>query len=255
MKGNLKLEFGRRFRDARDRLGFSRASLGLRLGISPKTIQSWEMGRTFIEDLSLIPALEAELDISISAIIAEAVGALGGTAPGSPRARKTEAKAGPILPTFQLHSARAGSSPSPEALAEAFVAVPIVKTTSAAKPVAGLAPRDIAGHVIIPSEWVPRGGVMVAFRVSDSGLAPMIPLGSTVIVDRRPYEPDKMAHRVLAFWLQNKGMRLRRLERHPESGKLLGMPSSETQRGMVVYRPAQGDTILGRVVGVLAPVE
>ncbi|MDR1535410.1 MAG: helix-turn-helix domain-containing protein, partial [Planctomycetota bacterium] len=48
MSKNIKFEFGRLLRQSRDAKGMSRVSLARRLGISPKTIQSWEMGRTFI---------------------------------------------------------------------------------------------------------------------------------------------------------------------------------------------------------------
>ncbi len=68
----IKTKFGKLFRAARDTKRLSRAALGMRLGISPKTIQSWENGRTWIEKLSLIPAIESELDVSISEIIRRA---------------------------------------------------------------------------------------------------------------------------------------------------------------------------------------
>jgi transcriptional regulator with XRE-family HTH domain len=255
MDNNMKIEFGKRLRVQREKKGFSRASLGLRLGISPKTIQSWENGRTFIENLSLIPALEAELDASISALITDAIAAMDGKAAASPRERKVQSRAGPIVPAFALRAERIGCLPAPAALADEFVAVPIVKSPAAAQAVAGLAPRDIVGHVIIPGDWVPRGGVMVAFRAGDNGLAPRIPLGATVIVDRRSYPPAKVLDRLMAFWVRNKGLRLRRLARHPRSRRLLGVSSLETRRGTIVFRPDKGDLLLGRIVGVLAPVE
>ncbi len=75
MPKDIKAEFGRLMRLSRDAKGMSRATLAMRLGISPKTIQSWEMGRTFIERLDLIPQLEAELECSLSTLIAKATGA------------------------------------------------------------------------------------------------------------------------------------------------------------------------------------
>lgn len=59
----IRKRFGEKFRLARDDASLSRAKLAKKLGISPKTIQSWEMGRTFIEDLSLIPKLNRALNL------------------------------------------------------------------------------------------------------------------------------------------------------------------------------------------------
>lgn len=59
----IRKRFGEKFRLARDEMNFSRAKLAKKLGISPKTIQSWEIGRTFIEDLSLIPKLNRTLQL------------------------------------------------------------------------------------------------------------------------------------------------------------------------------------------------
>ncbi len=263
MSSQIKLEFGRRFREARDAKKLSRAALGLRLGISPKTIQSWEMGRTFIEDLSLIPAIQAELDISVSDLIAESTTATGlnrvaeqPAAYGSRGARSQEmAKAGPVTPRLTIQVLAPEKAVDEKLLTAETVAVPVLRPTSSTKNVSQLTVGDIASYALIPTEWVPRGGVLVAFRMSDSSMAPMIPLGAVVIVDRRAVETEKVGNKVVAMFLQSKGLRIRRFVRDPLSGVMMGLPVIEGRRGKCSFRPDLGDQIIGRIVGILAQPE
>jgi transcriptional regulator with XRE-family HTH domain len=258
-RGAIKREFGKKFRAARDAKKLSRAALGLRLGISPKTIQSWEMGRTFIEDLSLIGPIERELGISVSGLIAEATnpqaGAVAAEAPAVYPRRRGRPKAGPVDLAFQLQAVSGPAFPEAERLADAFVAVPQVRPGAAMKDVADLAEADIVGHAVIPSDWVPRGGVLVAYRMAESTLAPIIPLGAQVVVDRRKVDPDKVMNRLVALEIRGKGLRIRRLMVDPATGRTVGMPTAESRRGKVPFRPDSGDRILGRVVGVIAQQE
>ncbi len=258
-RGAIKREFGKKFRAARDAKKLSRAALGLRLGISPKTIQSWEMGRTFIEDLSLIGPIERELAISVSALIAEATnpqaGAVAAEMPAAYPRRRGRPKAGPIDLSFQIQAMPGAAFPNEDSLAGDFAAVPQIRPGAAMKPVADLAEADVVGHAVIPADWVPRGGVLVAYRMAESTLAPIIPLGAQVIVDRRRVDPDKVMNRLVALEIQGKGLRIRRLMVDPATGKTVGMPTGESRRGKVPYRPESGDRILGRVVGVIAQQE
>lgn len=258
----IKAEFGRRLRMARDAKRMSRATLAIRLGISPKTIQSWEMGRTFIEKLDLIPALESELDINISAIIAQAVtpgapaptflphemGAADAAAPVY-AGRKPRPKVGPLNPEFTvLPTAADPATPTDEALEDQWVAVPVLSPQAVLKPVVSLVARDVQAHVLAPASWVPRGGVMIATRMGDSAMSPMIPLGATVIIDRRPQDLEKDLGRVLALAFKGKGLRIRRLMRDMY-GKYFGSASFEQARGRLPVRLDKGDELVGRVVG------
>ncbi len=260
MTKTIKEEFGKRLRYARDAKRLSRAALGVRLGVSPKTIQSWEMGRTFIEDLSLIPAIESELGVAVSALIAKSVDPsttpLLAAEPGEQYGRKrTPPRAGPIPLQFELHAVKTAAQLDEEKLAKQFVAIPMVKPNTLIKPVAELGPRDVQRYVVIPGEWVPRGGVLVATRMGDSAMAPMIPLGATVVIDRRPCPVEKGMNRVVALNLASKGVRIRRLITDPMSQKIVGVPTIEGRRGKIDYREDLGDTILGRLVGIQAQPE
>lgn len=256
MSATIKGEFGKRFRAARDAKKLSRAALGLRLGISPKTIQSWEMGRTFIENLSLIPSIESELNISVSDLICKATtgDSVAAEAPAAYGGKRKSGRLnpGPVAVSFEICSEETARKLSESRLAELYVAVPRIKPTSALKPVSEISGKDIVDHVLIPGEWVPRGGVLVAYRMGDSGMLPMIPLDATVIVDRRPLDTVKGIGKVLAFNVTGKGLRIRRLQKEHGSGKFFGTTTLEGARGKFPFRPESGDEIVGRVVGIMA---
>jgi len=69
----IKTSFGAKFEIARKNAGFSRAKLGTQIGVSGKTVQSWENGRTWPENMSLIPVIEKILGIFIPKILGETV--------------------------------------------------------------------------------------------------------------------------------------------------------------------------------------
>lgn len=250
MKGSLKEEFGARFRAARDARKLSRAALGVRLGVSPKTIQSWEMGRTFIEDLSLVPAIEAELGITFAGLLGQvpAADSERRPTPAAPRSLR-HAVAGPLQPQVLVedHGTVDGGG-----VKEGYVAAPVVRPGSAYKEVADLVGKDILRYGLFPNEWCPRGRVVVAFRMGDSALAPAIPQGSTVLVDRRLSDPERLHDRYVALWLADRGLRIRRLVVREAGEVLEGVPALPNARGRVRVVPADGDGILGPVLGVCA---
>ena len=52
--------------------GLSKVELAKLIGVSPKTIASWESGRTFIHDLELIPRLLDTIDFDVIQALKEA---------------------------------------------------------------------------------------------------------------------------------------------------------------------------------------
>lgn len=263
MPKDIKAEFGRLMRLSRDAKGMSRATLAMRLGISPKTIQSWEMGRTFIERLDLIPQLEAELECSLSTLIAKATGATvstGQAAPaeldetqmGAASQQKLLTRPGPLSPKFTLAPSDQATGEDAEKLEVEWVSVPMLKPGAVLSPVFEIQPRDIIRHVIIPREWVPRAGVLVAVRMGDSAMMPMIPLGSIVIIDLRPVPTEKALSRICALDLSGKGLRIRRVVRDMAGERYYGASITEHGRAQIQIRPNKGDRILGEVIGILA---
>ena len=275
MPKDIKAEFGRLMRLSRDAKGMSRATLAMRLGISPKTIQSWEMGRTFIERLDLIPQLEAELECSLSTLIAKATGAtvnntlttsvnhpIAGEVTGmdehqmgSASQQKLLTRPGPLSPKFHLTTAAAvAANGEAEKLEIEWVSVPMLKPGAVLNPIFETQPKDILRHVIIPREWVPRAGVLVAVRMGDSAMMPMIPLGATVIIDLRPVPLDKALSRIAALDFAGKGLRIRRVVRDMAGERYFGASITEHGRAQMQIRPNKGDRVLGEVIGVLASI-
>lgn len=274
MPKDIKAEFGRLMRLSRDAKGMSRATLAMRLGISPKTIQSWEMGRTFIERLDLIPQLEAELECSLSTLIAKATGATVGAPTGQTGATGTVSpdvissfdshqmgsasqqrlltRPGPLSPKFTVTSATQAAEEDPEKLESEWVSVPMMKPTAVLNPICDVQPKDIVRHIIIPREWVPRAGVLVAVRMTDSAMMPMIPLGATVVVDLRPMSLEKALGRIAAIEFAGKGLRIRRVKRDEAGERYYGAAVTEHGRAQIQIRPHKNDRILGEIIGILA---
>lgn len=283
----IKLAFGQALRAARDAKKISRATLAIRLGISPKTIQSWEMGRTFIEELGLIPEIESELDISISKMIALSVaghtgknGKMALTLAARPETAEEDEEddedsvaAESAPPAYGSPAALARSRPRPgplplfvnkldalpvepeEDVFKNWMTVPMLTIDAVLRGVSELSPRDVVGHLIAPSAWTPRGGVMAACRMGDSSLVPTIPLGAAVVLDMRPLPPEKAIGKLVALRLQHKGLRIRRLIQDTATGRLYGAPAIEHSRGRMPFRPEHGDEVIGRVVGVVTEVD
>ncbi len=273
MPKDIKAEFGRLMRLSRDAKGMSRATLAMRLGISPKTIQSWEMGRTFIERLDLIPQLEAELECSLSTLIAKATGATvaapaSGFEPGpettasidehqmgSASQQRLLTRPGPLSPKFNLTTAAAvAANGDVDKFETEWVSVPMLKPSAVLNPIFETQPKGIIRHVIIPREWVPRAGVLVAVRMGDSAMMPMIPLGAIVIIDLRPIPLEKALSKIAALDFTGKGLRIRRVVRDMAGERYFGASITEHGRAQMQIRPTKGDRVLGEVIGVLASI-
>lgn len=274
MPKDIKAEFGRLMRLSRDAKGMSRATLAMRLGISPKTIQSWEMGRTFIERLDLIPQLEAELECSLSTLIAKATGATVGAGVssgvaaadaataidehqmGSASQQRLLTRPGPLSPKFTLTTAASvATNGEADKFEIEWVSVPMLKPGAVLSPIFETQPKDILRHVIIPREWVPRAGVLIAVRMGDSAMMPMIPLGATVIIDLRPIPLDKALGKIAAMDFAGKGLRIRKVVRGDSANeRYFGASITEHGRAQMPIRPNKNDRVLGEVVGVLAPI-
>jgi transcriptional regulator with XRE-family HTH domain len=239
--------------------------LARRLGVSPKTIQSWETGRTFLERLDVIPRLEAELGCRLSSCIAKAAGSppgipesaedaslLSGETASEAPPPKQSARIGPLAIRFDL-------SASPLAVAgdeleRNWVAAPVLRPGALLAGIANLSPRDIVRHVAFPGEWAPKAGALAALRMGDSAMMPMIPLGATVIADMRPKAPEKMLGKVAVIGFVDRGVRVRRLVRSVTGESILASGVVEHGRAMLQFRPDKKDRILGEVIGILAAV-
>ncbi len=254
LTNDIKADFGKRLREARDSKKYSRQVLGVRLGVSPKTIQSWEMGRTFIENLSLIPAIERELDISISKLIKDAtytndsmINESAAEYGKSESPQRGMPVAGPLAVSFTILSDK-----KTDVTEASYKAVPFVKPKTLGKDVADIKKKDVLNHVLIPVDWIPRGSVDFATRMADASLEPYIPHGAQVIVDRREPEAEKCLGKAVVLFIKNKGVRIRMLSIDEKTGLFCGTAYGINRRGKILINPEKGDIIIGKVVSVMS---
>ena len=230
MTSTIKQLFGNLFRTARDDKGLSRSRLAHQLGISPKTVQSWEIGRSFIEDLSLIPILDEVLDISVLQLTGDAISAFTKKRPTPKR--------------------KAGRPAIANGSHDALAAVPLVRTKAASKAPAKLKSKDIIQQVTIPAKWVPRGGTLVAYQANDNGMVPLIMRGSIVIVSRRPRKIEKLYGQVVAVMVR-KNVRFRLIQK--QNAKIaMAVPLAGGHGRFRIEISRQKEIILGQVVSVLS---
>ena len=217
-RSEIKDKFGRQLVAARKARGLSRVMLGLRLGISPKTIQSWEMGRSFVENLNLLPILERELGIDLKDTFNKKA------LPKNPKFPQ------PLALTFNL-IARSGPKPAVDRLAKDLIAIPLLRQAAATKDVHEIARQDIVGHAIIPRKWIVRGRLLTAFEVK-------VPGGKAIIiVNRAKMTFGKKTGRKLAIWQPGKGLRVQTLD----AGKK--------------WKPARKLVVVGRLVGMFSSID
>lgn len=247
---DIKNRFGTLFRAARDRLKISRATLSHRLGISPKTIQSWEMGRTFVEDLSLVPLIEAELGISFHDIVEVALNSDADSSIKDASGRMTPAGHNRI--TMPL------LTPEPldldaDTVSAAYKAIPEVAPATLETKVRELKGSQILGHIPVPDEWCPRGGVVVATRIHDKNMELMYPKDTILILDLRHLPLEKSVGRTVILKKAGKSSPIIRIVTNDlVTGKYFGTCAGGSRKGLVSIDTDAGDRILARVVGFMA---
>jgi len=225
-------KFGQLFRNAREKKRLSRAVLGDRLGISPKTIQSWEMGRTFIEKLDLIPLIEEELDVSIGGILSEASGRIK-----VPDMHVRKAK--PL--TFAVN-AKADLDSS------CWTAVPLVKPANKEETDPAKIRWKVLDYVLVPQDWIAgRQRNLMAVRMQGRRMGPTIPEHACVVFEcqRAPYE--RWQDTIVVAFIKDKGIRVRYARTEPDK-VVLGLHGY--RKGRFTLRKGT-DRILGRVTGML----
>ena len=235
-----KALIGRQLKAARCRSGLSRTALGARVGVSPKTIQSWEIGRTFIENLSILPALERELSVNVGALLNQLI--------GSRRRNEPEEQgihARPVV--VEVVDATEQAS-----ITRTWVAVPVVEPKGKDLPPAPEMRLRVREHIPVPLLWsgLRRHRNLMAFCMRDRQMEPFVPHMATVVVDGSlPTVDDYEDGSVVAAYLAGRGIRIRFLRRSAE-GRLTLVPVSGNVGRFRVSPPA--DRIFGRLLGITA---
>lgn len=213
---SIKTIFGQAFKTARLNKRLSRAALAGRLGISPKTIQSWEMGRTFVEKLDIIPLIEQELGVSFTSLLSDGI--------------DVSNKNAPVI---------SGN--------EEWVNIPLCETSRFSE-----AKTRTNKKVCIPRSWLPSGGgIPVAVRVFDSTLIPLVKSGGTVIIDRKRNVASRLINHIVGIQPGTDKLRIRRLCCNPDTGTFIAEPALPGRRGRFDFSPEAGHTIIGKVIGII----
>lgn len=237
----VKNEIGKKLHEHRISMKMSRATLADRLGVHVKTIQSWERGISQF-DLEMIPHLHRELNIDFASLFAQLTNNNSWAGHESVTSVTVQAVAAPELMV-------------PEIDANQWVSVPFVRPSVLEKFNGFFARNDILRRVLIPSEWVPYGGLLIAVRLSDSSLSPNIPKGATVILDRTHNNPKKEVGQFVGIAFHDKGFRLRKLVCKDFPGNYHAVTVGDARNKFLPFSEEKGDRLIGRVVGWLVHSE
>jgi transcriptional regulator with XRE-family HTH domain len=230
----MKKQFGKMVRAARDSKGLSREQLAEIIGISPKTVQSWENGRTFPEDLSLLPTIGTALGISWSDFLLAR--------------RNAKPSAVPLTATTTIEINGQTAEKLKADLEKNWMAVPLIKPGSIGKPVRLLTKEDISEYVVFQKSHGSTCGIYIAAKISGSGYEETVPQGSTVMIDVRKKSPGKNARNRL--YAIKKGQKVVAREVNMEEGKAIAFSSSKTRLGQFEIGESTDSAVLGKICSV-----
>lgn len=73
---SVKVEFGKLLQMGRKKAGMSKIAFANTIGVSHRTIDNWEDGKTFIENLGLIDVIHDKTGIYIPTLLDDAIKSL-----------------------------------------------------------------------------------------------------------------------------------------------------------------------------------
>ena len=138
---------------------------------------------------------------------------------------------------------------------ENFYVLPLYADEAAAATPLEIRDTVIEGPAIIHRAWCPNPDKTVYVRVSSTGdsMAPAIPAGSMVTIDRSFTEPAKLIGKIVAIAAREGDVTLRRLIK-TKRGIYVGQPDNPTNRNRPIAL-IEGDCIIGLVRTVHALLE
>jgi SOS-response transcriptional repressor LexA len=126
------------------------------------------------------------------------------------------------------------------------VLVPLLSGSAAAGNPRSISERDIDQYLPCPKYLLPKGGAIVAVKVSGDSMAPIVDDGYMVFVDISKREPDKLINKMVAA-SDADGVTIKWLRR--DLGHYLLVPHNVSQRHPVrVLNTQAGWGIVGEVV-------
>jgi hypothetical protein len=79
-----------------------------------------------------------------------------------------------------------------------FVAISLVPLNELARRAEAPAESKVEGHILAYRKWLPHPRDTVGVRLTDDSMAPILPAGSVVAVDRAVTDPDRLQGRMVA---------------------------------------------------------
>ena len=135
-----------------------------------------------------------------------------------------------------------------------LVAVPVLKDPTMLAPGHFIQRHDPVGYCAIRADWCPHPAETECVLVADDSMAPSIPSGGIIAIDRSETRPERLVGRIVAIWQPQVGMvSIRRLYRAPQSGRYVAVPDNPTAENGP-FDLGDDDSIIGRVRAVHAQI-
>jgi len=128
--------------------------------------------------------------------------------------------------------------------------IPLVAGSVAAGVGRAISGRDIEATLTFPREWLPRGGNIVAVRVTGDSMTPILDDGYIVLIDTAQRDPKRAVERMVAA-RDGDGITIKWLRQDGDIYMLV--PNHTTPRHAVRIMRAEGNaSICGVVVKIIA---
>ncbi|MFH0911727.1 MAG: S24 family peptidase [Planctomycetota bacterium] len=211
--------------------GLTQRAFAERLGIDQQRLSSYEMG-------TRIPH---HVIASLMRMGANPEWLLFGTGPVFRESEKAEA-----IRSLALRLPERGAAVEEEGLSEFYV-LPLYADEAAAGEPLEMRDTAIEGPAIIHRAWCPHPEETDYVRIATTGtsMAPTIPAGAIVTIDRSVTDPEVLVGKIVAIGLRDDGVTVKRLAR-TERGGFVGVPDNPSGEHRAIPLD-EGDRIIGKV--------
>jgi len=155
----------------------------------------------------------------------------------------------PPSPQAEQPSAGTAARPGP------FHVLPVLRRLSALAPGHRVSDDEVEGPAVVHTGWCPHPSRTDLVRYDGDGMEPLLPRGAVLAVDRTCTRPEASVGKVVALYIARTGevtvARLRRDGADPRRYMALPEKVSPHSQPHVLE---EGDRVIGRVVGMFAPL-
>lgn len=136
-----------------------------------------------------------------------------------------------------------------------LVAIPVLRDAAAAGPGRVIKEDDVDGVGIIHRAWCPHPESTDYVRVKGDSMAPTIPDGAMVTIDKSRTESSRLIGKVVAIWIADEDdVTIKRLMYDARKKRLKAVPDNITLDNLP-FDLTERDRIVGEVQSVHAPVK